>query len=75
MTKHNVRKENYVWNLSRCDCEIDKYLKINTYIKILIDLVIICDEITDMPEIVLKSYNDRKQHIKCVIIIFYTLYY
>ena len=46
------------------DCEIDKYLKQCTCIKrILDDLVFMCDEIIDTPEIVPIESIDKKNNL------------
>ena len=49
--KHNICKEDYVWNPATCNCENGKYLA-----SIIDDSTIICDEIIDVKE---KNFNEK----------------
>ena len=64
-TIHHEKKV-YAWNLTICacksekDCEIGEYLKDFTWMKNLVDdLVVTCDEIVDPPKTTLINSNDR----------------
>ena len=68
--KYRILKKNDTWNPSTCTCGIDKYLKI-----IIGDSVIIYDEVMDTLKTVLINSNDKRKHIKWIIIIFCTVFY
>ena len=64
-------KIDYICNPSICACEINRcFLK-----SIDDDLVITCDEIINVLDNVSINLNDKKQHVKWIVVIFYWLFY
>ena len=60
-----AKKKDYAWNPSACTCEIDKYFKMDTYMKSITDhAVIACDEVIDTTETLPINFNDKKATYK-----------
>lgn len=67
--KYRICRKDHTWNPLTCTCEIDKYLE-----TIIGDSITIYDEVMDTLKIVLISSNDKREHIKWIIIIFCTVF-